>query len=213
MSLVSYVILSLGSLLSIVDPLTVVPIFLVLVGAQPRPVQVATAVRAAATCFAVLVLFSLAGDFVFSFFGITLPAFRVAGGILLFVVGLEMMRARRSETRGTAEEAAEAEAREAVGVIPLGVPLLSGPGAIATVMVLTGKARDLEQRASLFVAIAVVSAAALAALLSAAAIARVLGKTGINIVGRIMGLILAAVATQFVIDGLHDAFPRLLGRS
>jgi multiple antibiotic resistance protein len=122
MSLVSYVTLSLGSLVSIVDPLTVVPIFLVLVGAQPRPLQVATAVRAAGTCFTVLAVFALAGNFVFSFFGITLPAFRVAGGILLFVVGLEMMRARRSETRGTAEEATEAEAKEAVGVIPLGVP-------------------------------------------------------------------------------------------
>jgi len=212
-SLASYVALSLGSLLSIVDPLTVVPIFLVLVGAEPRRVQVATALQAAATCFTVLAVFALAGGFIFSFFRITLPAFRVAGGILLFVVGLEMMRARRSETRGTPEETTEAEAKDAVGVIPLGVPLLSGPGAIATVMVLTERAGDLEQRASLFVAIGIVSAAALAALLSAAAIARVLGKTGINVIGRIMGLILAAVATQFVIDGLHDAFPRALDRS
>jgi multiple antibiotic resistance protein len=213
MSLVSYVVLSLGSLLSIVDPLTVVPIFLVLVGGQPRPVQVATAFRAAGTCFTVLAIFALAGDLVFSFFGITLPAFKVAGGILLFVVGFDMLRARQSETRTTTEEAIEAEAKEDVGVIPLGLPLLSGPGAIATVTVLMGKAGDLQQRASLFVTIGFVSATALVTLLSAAAIARVLGKTGINIVGRIMGLILAAVATQFVMDGLRDAFPRLFGRA
>lgn len=210
MSFVSYVSLAVGSLLSIVDPLTAVPIFLALVGGQPRPVQIATALRASLTCFVVLSAFALAGNFIFSFFGITLPAFKIAGGILLFGVGLEMMRARRSETRTTTEEATEAEAREDVGVIPLGVPLLSGPGAVATVIVLIGKARDLEQRASLFVAIAFVSISALLTLRSAEFVARALGKLGINIVGRVMGLVLAAVATQFVIDGLQGAFPTMM---
>ena len=206
MSLVSYTLAAFGSLFSIVDPFAAVPIFLALVGSQPLPVQARTALRASATCFAVLTVFALAGGLIFSFFGITLPAFKITGGILLFGGGFEMMRAKRSATRGTNEEAREAETKDDVGLIPLGIPLLSGPGAIATVIVFVGKAHDLEQRACLFVAIGAVSAISLVTLRSAELVARVLGKTGINIVERVMGLILAAVATQLVIDGLHEAF-------
>jgi multiple antibiotic resistance protein len=205
-SLASYAVATFGSLFSIVDPFAAVPIFLALVGAQPPPVQTRAALRASATCFVVLTVFAAAGGLIFDFFGITLPAFKITGGVLLFGVGFEMMRAKRSATRGTTEEAREAETKDDVGLIPLGIPLLSGPGAIATVIVFVGKAQDLEQRACLFLAIAAVSAIAFVTLRSAEMIARVLGKTGINIVERVMGLILAAVAAQFVIDGLHDAF-------
>jgi multiple antibiotic resistance protein len=209
-SLVSYALVSFGSVFSIVDPFTAVPVYLALLGDQPRPVQAKAALQASATCLVVLTLFGVAGSFIFHFFGITIPAFKVAGGILLFVVGFEMMRAKRSDTRGTHEEAIEAETKEDVGLIPLGLPLLSGPGAIATVMVLVGKAKDFEQRAVLFVVIALVSLIALLTLRSASVIARVLGKTGLNMIGRVMGLVLAAVAMQFVLDGLKEAFPRLL---
>jgi MarC family membrane protein len=212
MSFVSYFVLSLGSLFSVVDPFTAVPIFLALVGTQLRTVRFATALRASITCFVVLSAFGLAGNVIFGFFGITLSAFKIAGGILLFGIGFDMMRAKRSDTRATTKEASDAEAREDVGVIPLGVPLLAGPGAIATVMVLIGKAREVGERASLFLAIAVVSAVSLITLRSAEFVVRALGNTGLNIVGRVMGLILAAVATQFVIDGLYGAFPHVLGR-
>jgi multiple antibiotic resistance protein len=209
-SLASYALVSFGSLLSIVDPFAAVPIFLALTGAMPRPAQAKTALRASATCFVVLTCFGLAGGFIFGFFGITLAAFKIAGGVLLFGVGLEMMRAKRSETRATTEEAIEAETKDEVGVIPLGIPLLSGPGAIATVMVLVGKTQAPAERAILFAAIAAVSVLSFATLYSAAFVARVLGRTGINVIGRVMGLILAAVATQFVIDGLREAFPAVL---
>jgi multiple antibiotic resistance protein len=211
MSFVSYTLVAFGSLFSIVDPFAAVPIFLALVGSQPRPAQARTAMRASATCFVVLTVFGLAGGLVFNFFGITLPAFKITGGILLFGVGFEMMRAKRSATRGTTEEAREAETKEDVGLMPLGLPLLSGPGAIATVIVLVGKARSIEQRVCLFVAIATVSAISFLTLRSAELVARVLGKTGINVVERVMGLILAAVATQLVIDGAREAFPKVLG--
>jgi multiple antibiotic resistance protein len=211
MSFVSYTLVAFGPLFSIVDPFAAVPIFLALVGSQPRPAQARTAMRASATCFVVLTVFGLAGGLVFNFFGITLPAFKITGGILLFGVGFEMMRAKRSATRGTTEEAREAETKEDVGLMPLGIPLLSGPGAIATVIVLVGKARSLEQRACLFVAIATVSAISFLTLRSAELVARVLGRTGINVVERVMGLILAAVATQLVIDGAREAFPKVLG--
>jgi multiple antibiotic resistance protein len=210
-SLVSFALVSFGSIFSIVDPFSVVPVFLALTGSQPQPIQARTALRASLTCFVVLVLFALAGGLVFSFFGITLPAFKIAGGILLFRVALDMMQARRSDTRATDAEEEEAESKDDVGLIPLGIPLLSGPGAIATVTVLAGKASDVPRRAVLFGSIAVVSVLSLLTLRSAALVARVLGQTGVNIVGRVMGLILSAVAMQFVIDGLYEAFPRLLG--
>ncbi len=211
MSFVSSALVAFGSLFSIVDPFTAVPTFLALVGTRSSQAQATTALRASATCFAVLALFGLAGNLIFTFFGITLPAFKIAGGILLFGVGLEMIRAKRSETRATKAEADEAETKDDVAVIPLGVPLLAGPGAVATVMVLIGKAQTLGERAAVFVAITAVAASTLLVLRSAPYVARVLGTTGINIVGRVMGLVLAAVATQFVIDGASRAFPRLFG--
>jgi multiple antibiotic resistance protein len=210
MELLTYTLLSFGSLFSIVDPIAAVPAFLALVGMQPPEVQKRTAFRAAMTCFAVLGSFALAGSLIFKFFGITIPAFKIAGGILLFGVGLEMMRAEKSKTRETKEEQAEAETKEDVGLIPLGLPLLSGPGAIAAVMVLAGQAKDPWHRAGVFVAIALVSLSALLVLRSSTRMSRVLGKTGMNVISRIMGLILAAVAIQFVIDGVREAFPRLM---
>jgi multiple antibiotic resistance protein len=210
-SLVSYALVSLGSVFSIVDPFTAVPVFLALVGGQSRAEQAKTAFRASATCFVVLTSFGIAGSLIFRFFGITLPAFKIAGGILLFVVGFEMMRAKRSDTRTTTEEALDAETKEDVGLIPLGLPLLSGPGAIATVMMLVGRAKDLPERAVVFGAVGIVSLIAFLTLRSASFVARVLGRTGMNVIGRVMGLILAAVAMQFVLAGMHEAFPRLLG--
>ncbi|MEO6576827.1 MAG: MarC family protein [Polyangiaceae bacterium] len=206
----AYTILCFGSLFSIVDPFAALPVFLALVGGHPKADQAKTAAQASLTCLAVLTSFSLAGSVIFNFFSISIPAFKLAGGILLFGVGLEMMRAKQSDTRTTKEERHEAETKEEVGVIPLGLPLLSGPGSIATVMVLTGKAKTIEQRMSVHVAIIAVSLIAFLVLRSATYVARALGRTGINLIGRIMGLILAATAMQFVIDGAREAFPKLL---
>lgn len=211
-SLLSFALVAFGSLFSIVDPFAALPVFLALAGAQPRPLLNRTAFRASATCFVVLATFALAGNTIFSFFGITLPAFKIAGGILLFGVGLEMMRAKKSDTRSTNEEERDAETKEDVGLIPLGLPLLSGPGAIAAVMVLVGKAGGIPERMTLFLVIVAVSGITFLILRSAEVVLRVLGKTGVNVIGRVMGLILAAVAMQFVLDGLHEAFPTLLGK-
>ncbi len=205
----SYALLCFGSLMSIVDPFAALPIFLALTGAMERKAQARIARVATLTCFLVLATFAVAGGLIFSFFGITIPAFKVAGGILLFGVGLEMMRGKQSETKANKEEKAEAEAKQDVAIIPMGLPLLSGPGAIATVMVLIGKAKSWDERVGVYTAIVAVSIVTFAVLRSAEVVARVLGKTGINLIGRIMGLILAASAIQFVIDGVHEAFPKL----
>ena len=210
-SLGAHTLASFASVFSIVDPFSALPIFLALTGSQPRAIQARTALRASLTCFLVLTTFAVAGTFIFRFFGITIPAFKIAGGILLFGVGLEMMRAKHSDTRGTTEERVEAESKEDVGIIPMGLPLLSGPGAIATVMVLVGKAQSFPERMGVYASIFAVSLIALVTLNSAALVSRVLGRTGINVIGRIMGLILAAIAMQFVIDGVIEAFPKMFG--
>jgi multiple antibiotic resistance protein len=209
MSFPTYAALSFGSLMSIVDPFAALPFFLAFTGGMEHGAQARTARVATLTCFLVLATFGVAGTFIFSFFGITIPAFKIAGGILLFGVGLEMMRGKQSETRSTSEEKAEAEAKQDVAIIPMGLPLLSGPGAIATVMVLVGKAKTWPERFGVYAAIVAVSVLTFAVLRSAAVVARVLGRTGINLIGRIMGLILAATAIQFVLDGVKEALPKL----
>jgi multiple antibiotic resistance protein len=208
--LFTYTLLCLGSLFSIVDPFAAVPIFLALVGTQPQAAQNGVALRASLTCFAVLTAFAAAGSLIFTFFGITIPAFKVAGGILLFGVAFDMMRAKPSPTKTTQEERSEAETKEDVGLIPMGIPLLSGPGAIAAVTVLAGKAHGFMDHVGLHLAILVVSAVTLLVLRSSMLMARVLGRTGLNVIGRIMGLILAALAIQFVLDGVREALPGLV---
>lgn len=209
MNLVTYTFLCFGSLFSIVDPFTLVPIFLGLVGHAPKHVQTRAATRASITSFLVLMTFGLVGVYIFRFFGITIPAFKIAGGVLLFGLGLEMMRARHAEERKSEEETREADHKNDVGILPLGIPLLSGPGAIATVMVLSGQAVDYKHRAALCVAIALVGLTSFVILRGASLTTKVLGPTGMSVISRIMGLILAAIAVQFLIDGAREAFPIL----
>jgi multiple antibiotic resistance protein len=206
----TYSLICFGSVFSIVDPFAAVPIFLVLVGQQPQAAQNRVALRATLTCFGVLTAFAAAGSLIFTFFGITIPAFKVAGGILLFGVAFDMLRAKPSPTKTTQEERSEAESKEDVGLIPMGIPLLSGPGAMATATVLAGKAHGWTERLGLHLAILAVSVVTLVVLRSSGFMARVLGRTGLNVIGRIMGLILAALAIQFVLDGVKEALPSLI---
>ena len=207
--LVTYSVLCFGSLFSIVDPFAAVPIFLVLVGSQPKAQQHSVALRATLTCFAVLTAFAAAGSFIFTFFGITIPAFKVAGGILLFGVALDMMRARPSPTRTTAEERTEAESKEDVGLIPMGIPLLSGPGAIAAddgARWQGPRARPAHRRPRSHLRRERRDAAGAPLEHLHGARSR---QDGLNVIGRIMGLILAAVAIQFILDGAREALPGL----
>jgi multiple antibiotic resistance protein len=206
---VSYTLLCFGSLFSIVDPFSVVPIFAVLVGQQPRRAQTAVALRAALTCFCVLTVFAAMGHLVLSFFGFTLSAFKVAGGILLFGMALDMLHAKAPATKTSEGERAEAESKADVGLIPVGFPLLSGPGAIAAVMVLAGKGHGWEDRIGVHLTILFVSIISLVVLRSSSVVAKVLGRTGLAVIARVMGLILAALAIQFVLDGLREALPGL----
>lgn len=207
----TYALVSFGSVFAIVDPFAALAIFVALTASLPPEDRRNIAVRAAITCFFVLTVFAAAGSLILGFFSISLPAFKIAGGVILFGVAMEMMRAKPSGTRSTREEQTEAAHKEDIAVIPLGLPLLSGPGAIATVMVLAGKATTFPHRVAVFGSIMAVSLVTALILRSATLVAKGLGKTGINLIGRIMGLVLAANAVQFLIDGVMAAFPKLGG--
>jgi multiple antibiotic resistance protein len=193
------------SLFSIVDPIGVVPVYLALVGSEPREEQRRTAARAVITGLAVLLLFAATGMAIFHFLGITIPAFKVAGGVLLGTMALEMMRAKTSTTKSTPEETTEAKAKDDVAVTPIGTPLIAGPGAIATVIMWSSRAAGTPDKIALYISIGLVSGITLLSLLFAPRLVSLLGRTGINVVTRIMGLILAATAAQFVIDGWREA--------
>jgi len=195
---------SLSSVFFIVDPLAAIPSFLVMTAEDSDAKRRRMARQAAWTCYLVLTAFSIAGSLIFKVFGITLPAFKIAGGLVLSVVAFDMLQARRSGTQEVTEERLEGTQKEDVGVTPMGIPMLAGPGAISTVMVLMGQSRNWWQVAPVFAAIAITALASYYILAGANQVRRYLGETGIRILMRLMGLVLTAIAVQFVINGLVD---------
>ncbi len=195
---------ALTSVFFLVDPIAAIPTFLAMAGDHDAGQRRHMAKRAAITCFVVLAGVAAAGKPIFRLFGVTLPAFKIAGGVILLLIGLDMLRARRSATKETPGEAEEGAVKEDIGIIPLGIPMLAGPGAISTVMVVTGG------MPFWWYLIPVVSAIGLTALMSywvlagADRVRGYLGETGIRILTRLMGLMLTAIAVQFMINGLAD---------
>jgi multiple antibiotic resistance protein len=199
-----FALLTFTSVFFLVDPFAVIPQFLVIT-ADSEPVERShVAKRAGWTCAIVLAGFAVAGSLVFRMFGITLPAFKIAGGILLMLIGLDNLRARRSPTKETPEEAAEGASKADAGIIPLGIPMLAGPAAISTVMVLIGESKAWWQYVVVYAAILVSSLVSYWILAGADRVRKYLGDTGIRILMRLMGLILVAIAVQFVLNGLTD---------
>lgn len=190
-----------SSIFFLVDPFAAIPPFIAMTDRADSASRRRMAGRAAWTCFVVLSLFALSGTFIFKLFGITLAAFEIAGGLILLLIGLEMLQARRS-TQEAVSETEEGAQKEDIGITPLGVPLLAGPGAISTVMVLMGASPTWQHAIPIFVAIAVTAFASYHILASADRVRRRMGDTGIRIMMRIMGLMLTAIAVQFVINGL-----------
>lgn len=206
--LLSFALVSFSAVFFIVDPFAVVPVYLAITQSETAQQKAATAWRAALTSGLTLMLFAAAGQLIFKLFGISLPAFKIAGGVLCFLVALDMMQARPSRTRSTPEEEQEGAEKADVAIIPLAIPLLSGPGAIATVMVLTARSKGALQVSFVFFAIALTTLGTWLTLRGAGWIERRLSKTFLNVLMRVMGLILAAIAVEFVLSGIHESFPR-----
>ena len=194
--------LAFTSLLAILNPLSAVPVFLAMTAHYDPGHRAATLRRAILIAFLVMVAFSLLGAFILRFFGITTYAFQIAGGIIFFGIGWDMLHARRSRVKTTEEEETEGAAREDIGIIPLGLPSLAGPGTITTVIALDSQAETLAQSASIYVAIVAVCLIAWVVLAAAPFVTRKLGQTGMNVFTRIMGLLVMVIGAQFVINGV-----------
>lgn len=199
-----FALLALTSIFFLVDPFAVIPLFLAVTSDASVPVRRQVARRSAFTCAIVLCAFALAGSLIFKLFGITLPAFKIAGGIILLQIGIDMLQAKQSGQRATPEETEEGAAKEDASIIPLGMPMLAGPGAISTVMVLIGESHEVWKRGVVYAAILITSLAAYLVLAGAGRVRRYMGETGIRILMRLMGLLLVALAVQFIANGLID---------
>ena len=198
----TYFITTLVSLFAVIDPLGAVPIFLMITPDKTPRTRAVIALKAALAVALILTLFAVFGHLILAYFGITPQAFEIAGGLILIKLAYDLLWARLSEIRFTAREEEEGLLRSDVSVIPLAMPLLSGPGAIATVVVLSHTADRLWMNYFLVGAILANSLLVLLILSLATPLARLLKETGAALLTRIMGLILMAVGVQFVISGL-----------
>ena len=206
----SFSVLSLSAIFFVVDPMGVIPVFMAMTIGDTAEKKRSMARRASVAAFFILSTFAVAGTLIFRVFGVTLGAFKVAGGILLLLTSIEMLKAQQQRTRMTKEEEAEGAEKEDVAIFPLAIPLLAGPGSIATVTALMGKAGRILFAIPVILSIAVTCVAAYAMLIAADRIQRLLGVTGLNVMNRVIGLIIGAIAVQFMFDGLRDTFPTVL---
>ncbi|HPU84608.1 MAG TPA: NAAT family transporter [Candidatus Latescibacteria bacterium] len=196
-------------ILAIVNPLGAVGTFLSATENQPASTRRKTADTAAITVTVTLLVAAWVGETILHFFGISIPAFRVGGGILVLSMAISMLHARPSPAKQVPEEAADAVERQAVGVVPLGIPLMSGPGAIALVIVESHRAPTVPERLLVSLCIVLVAVVSWTILRLAGLLARRLTRTHINISTRLMGLILAAIAVEFIASGALVLFPGL----
>jgi len=203
-SIVRFSLLALSSIFFLVDPFAAMPTFLAVTANQDPAKRVRTARKASLSAFIILTLFAFAGKYIFKLFGITIPAFEIAGGVILLLIGLDMLEAKRSPTQESPGETQDATEKDDVGIVPMGIPMLAGPGAITSVMVLVGQVQATWQMIAVLGSIAITALICFVVLGSATRVARLLGDTGIRILVRIMGLLLVALAVQYFVNGLQD---------
>lgn len=206
----SFCVKALVSLFVILNPLGAIPMFLSLTQAHEAD-RSRTAVRSSIAVGCVLVLSAILGKALLTFFGIGVPSFRVGGGILLLIISVDMLSARVSRARTTDEENAEASERDDVAVVPLALPLISGPGTISTVILYSQGEFSGVRLPILVVLCLIMAAMTWVCLRLAIPIGKRLGQTGLNTMQRIMGLLLAAIAVEFMAAGLRELLPALAG--
>jgi multiple antibiotic resistance protein len=195
---VRFSVLALSSIFFLVDPFAALPTFLAITEGSDAVRRRRIARKGALTTLIVLAAFAFAGEAIFRVLGITLPAFEIAGGVILMLIGLDMLQARRSATQEVVGDTEAAAQKEDAGIVPLGVPMLAGPG------VLVGQAQTRWQMAAILIAIAITAMACYLILGHSDKVVRLLGDTGIRILVRVMGLLLVALAAQYFVNGLAD---------
>jgi multiple antibiotic resistance protein len=199
-----FALVTFTSVLFIVDPIAVIPSYLVVTRTESAAERAQTARRACIAAGFILIAFAIGGTLIFELFGITLPAFRIAGGLILWLVAMDMLHAER-RTQESGPEILEGESKEDTALTPLAMPMLAGPGAISTVMVLSAQARTVPQKVVVYASIVVTAFLSWLVLRIGERLVKRLGQTGIRVMTRIMGLLLAAIAVQFVISGAQAA--------
>ena len=214
MPLYRVVLLSFAAVMSMVNPLAVIPPFITLTDGAERRTRLRVAFVAAAGCVVVLVTFLLAGNYLFQFFGITVPAFQIMGGILFLVNALRTLvgdERRIPDKRMVESDVEKAEIDpSSIAIVPLAIPLLSGPGAITSVMVLVNLYPGIEQKFAVATAIAAVGVVSYVVLLAALPISHVMGERGRTIFTKVMALLLGAIGIQFIINGLRPVVMEIL---
>jgi multiple antibiotic resistance protein len=205
--LAAFALSTLTTLFFVVDAPAAVPMFLSMTLTETPEERRRTALRTSIAAFCTLSAFAALGGLLFELLGISLGAFRIAGGILLFLLAIDMLRAQRSRQRSSPEELAEGVHKEDVSIFPLAIPMLAGPGATSTVMVLVSRGEGPWHFAIVGIAITITAASVYWILRSANLLEKRLGYTGMNVLERVMGLILAATAVQFVIEGVLASIP------
>lgn len=197
------------SLLALINPIGAIPFFISLTLSQTEAEKRRTGKIAAMSVAIVIGISALVGQQIIAFFGISVASLQVGGGIIMLLMAVSMVHAQTSHTRATPEEEGEAEAKASIAVVPLAIPLLTGPGSISTVVVYAGKAQHWYELLFLCGIGVVIGVIVWGVFRVAEPIARLMGRTGINIGTRLMGLILSALAVEFIVDGLKTLLPVL----
>ena len=203
MSATEFGLLAGGSLFAIVNPVAAVPAFLAMTEHDSPAERLRMARTACLTCAGILLSFAILGQTIFKVFGITLPSFQIAGGLILLLVSLDSLRGKRSPVQETVEETEAGASKTDISITPLAVPMLSGPGAITTAIVLEAKARTFLQHGVLYAVILAISAVSYVVFHAAVTGARKVNPIAMNITNRLMGLMLAATAVEFILGALR----------
>lgn len=209
---VTFALLSLSSVIIIVNPLGATLTYVSLTSGMDLPARTRVAKESCWYAFLILFVFALLGGIILQLFGITIEAFRIGGGILLFLIGIEMVYARTSRTKLTATEKYESMEAEDISVTPLAIPMIAGPGAITTTIVLMNEAvGSLPEMAMILIAIVTAIVLTYLMMVRSEIIVSRIGQKEFRAINRVMGILLIAIAVQFVISGLSSAFPVLAG--
>ena len=197
------------SLLAIVNPLGVIPVFVSLTRSSTEQERRNIARTTGITVAVILIAAALVGKLLLNFFGVSIASFKVGGGILLLLMSIAMMQAKHTQSKQTPEEAEEAEEKESIAVVPIAMPLLAGPGAISTVIIYANASFQPLQISVIIISSLLVALLTYIALIVANPLSKVMSKTSINIATRLMGLLLAAIAVEFIAGGLSQLLPGL----
>lgn len=204
MTFFEYVLLALSSLFVIIDPIATVPAFLAMTPHDSPEHRIRMARLACQAAAVMLLVFAVAGRWVFHLLGITIPALQMAGSIILLIIALDMLKATRSKAQETHEEVEAGMAKADIAITPLAIPMLAGPGAISTVILLQAKADSIPKHIALYVSIVVVCAASYLVFFLSSRGAKWLSPIALRVTTRVMGLLLAAIAMQFLLNALRE---------